>query len=147
YVLAGEELFPSVKSDGVSVPRAAGEPGGGAADAAEGETLYSPVNSNEEAAEAAPGEGDALYFSVNSDAEAPSLPREAGEGGSPERSEGEPGGGLSHPLDLEMPDRSESDRLYFSVDSEHVSAGASPPPGAADAAPPSPCGGGMHINP
>jgi len=114
YVLEGEELFPTVHSDGASLVRAAGdggepertagEPGGGAADAAEGETLYSPVNLNEEPAEAAPAEGDALHFSVNSaeraqeeeaagETLAPSLPRAAGEGGSPERSEGEPGGG------------------------------------------------------
>jgi hypothetical protein len=80
--------------------------------------------------------GENLYSPVNLEDEAPSLPGAAGDG--------EPGGGLSQARDLEMSDRSKSDRLHSSVSSEDEPAGASPPPGAADAAPPSPCGGGIN---
>lgn len=75
YVMGGEDLCSPVNSDGASLRRAAGEggspersegePGRGAVDAAEGETLYPPVNSNAESAEAALSEGDALYSPVN----------------------------------------------------------------------------------
>jgi Family of unknown function (DUF5681) len=117
--------------------------GGGISDG-----LYFPVNLNPEAPQkaATDQEREAIaYLVVEAATEtlAPSLPRAAGEGG--ERSE--PGGGLLQALDLEIPERSERDRLYLSVNSEHESAGASPPPGAADAAPPSPCGGGMPLTP
>jgi len=114
----------------------------------EADGLYFPVNLNPEAPQkaATDQEREAIaYLVVEAATEtlAPSLPRAAGEGG--ERSE--PGGGLLQALDLEIPERSERDRLYLSVNSEHESAGASPPPGAADAAPPSPCGGGMPLTP
>ena len=73
--------------------------------------------------------GEDLYSPVNSDAKASSLPRAAGEGG--ERSE--PGGGLL--ADANAP---EGEALYSPVNLLDE-----PPPGAADAAPPSPCGGGI----
>ena len=133
-------MFPAGGADAVLTSAASG---GGMGEA---DGLYFPVNLNPEAPQkaATDQEREAIaYLVVEAATEtlAPSLPRAAGEGG--ERSE--PGGGLLQALDLEIPERSERDRLYLSVNSEHESAGASPPPSAADAAPP--CGGGMPLTP
>jgi hypothetical protein len=101
--------------------------------------------------------GEDLYSPVNSEA-APSLTRAAGEGGSPERSEGEPGGGQYSPVNSSSEEISRpgteassvaaersaaeaADGLYFPVNSS-ASARGEPPPGAADAAPASPASRG-----
>jgi hypothetical protein len=164
--------LPRVAGEGGSPERSAGEPGGGpsqpldleTSNRAEGEPLYSPVNSDE--TPASPAERNATPVreaDAVSETRAPSLPRERserGEGG--ERSE--PGGGKSVISDqptvtneeertfdhyslteaAAAVDDSGSEGLYSPVNLQDDSAGAPPPPGTADAAPPSPCGGGMN---
>ena len=125
------------------IPSAWGEgnPEAAADTLGEGNGLYSPVNSKH-AAEEEPAQAAAAMRAEESPTEplAPSLPRERserGEGGSPERSEGETGGGLLRA------DNSEP-ALYSPVNSENDSATEPPPAGAAS-------GGGisepLYINP
>jgi hypothetical protein len=117
--------LPRAAGEGGSLSRSEGEPGGGST----GDGLYSPVNSDDPLSHsetdsqrdaAAARDSEAM-----SEPPAPSLPRAAEEGGDPGLDPGEPGGGLSS--DANTP---EEDALHSSVNYE-------PPPGAADAAPPS----------
>jgi Family of unknown function (DUF5681) len=100
YVISGEALYSPVNSDAAPATEetpAGAEPGAPADDA-----LYSPVNSDAEAGlPAGAVEGEAISgcdADAASEPLAPSLPgerSERGEGGSPERSEGETGGGVA----------------------------------------------------
>jgi hypothetical protein len=126
----------------------------GAAEAnGEGEALYSPVNSDE-APPAEPGsDPEAISIDIGAAVTAmltSSLPRAAGEGGSPERSEGEPGGGNREATGAAV----EREALYSPVNSDANVVEGPPPgaPGASPGSPPSPASGGgisapLQLNP
>jgi hypothetical protein len=83
--------------------------------------------------------GERLYSPVNSDAESLPPRAQASEGEGGERSE--PGGGFLQAADSDLANSPESGGLYFPVNLEDAPAAELPPPGAADAAPPSPASG------